>query len=226
MRTPSIRRLCAGFICLASATLAQQHPTVLFDSHKLPDDWADRSVLARRLPELAGKDARNCGRARVNDDPRRVTECALGTYAARKAFYARYDVQGIDVDVAVGFAFDGTTAYKLTWDYGGLRVVNRENLHVEICSSPFKLFSEYNWRVGLPLLTVVSRRCRQLALFVRPFSLRVDSTGQFALSGFFTSHGILFRFSVRLCDGIFNAGGRKCGEVSSGRFGKTPDGLH
>lgn len=124
---------------MASITLAQEYPTALFDSHKLNEDWTYRSALAQRLPELAGTRARNCGRARVKDNPDPVTECSLGAYAARKNFYSRYDTQGIDVEMAEGFAFDGTTAYKLTWDYGGLRVLNRENLQVEICPSPPKI---------------------------------------------------------------------------------------
>lgn len=130
-----------ALICtlLSSATMAQQHPIALFDAHKLADDWVPNSSLIRWSREKAGKTARNCGRVRSASDPSSVTDCALRTFGQGKRFYGSYDVQGIDVELAIGLVFDGKTLYRLTWDYGGLRFFNRENLRVETCPMPVNL---------------------------------------------------------------------------------------
>jgi hypothetical protein len=53
-------------------------------------DWAEQRAFRQQLRELAGKDAVDCGLARVNQDPSSQTDCALEAFAARKPFYVLY----------------------------------------------------------------------------------------------------------------------------------------
>ena len=76
-----------------------------------------QSGLKQRLKELVGNTAVNCGHATSQSSlhPVDVTDCALQEYAAKKRFYARFDLEGgIDVNVGVGFAYDGKKVYVVT----------------------------------------------------------------------------------------------------------------
>jgi hypothetical protein len=75
-----------------------------------------QSGLKQRLRELAGNNAVNCGHASHSSlHPADVTDCALQEYAAKKRFYARFDLEGgFDVNVGVGFASDGKKVYVIT----------------------------------------------------------------------------------------------------------------
>ncbi len=50
---------------------------------------------------LAGSDAIDCGRVRINGDPKAATQCAVAAQKAAKPFRVRYDMRGIDSSVAV-----------------------------------------------------------------------------------------------------------------------------
>ena len=111
----------------------------LFKADTLPRDWMSPQLLKPRLKALAGRDALNCGYAAPSWlTATDVSDCALQAYASRKSFYARFDLEGIDSLVAVGFAFDGQKVYAVTWiemiGWGG-----RQVLDVKACPLPVTL---------------------------------------------------------------------------------------
>jgi|SRR5260370_4971804 len=128
--------LCIAAIASFGANLSAQDP---FNRSKLPYDWMSPPILKQRLLALAGESAINCGRAsRSSLSPADVTDCAFQEYVSKKKFYVRYDLQGIDSELAVGFAFDGQRVYAVTWE----RTIgwgDQQTLHVEECPSPIKL---------------------------------------------------------------------------------------
>ena len=128
-------------------TCLGSHPVLsaqeFFKADTLPRDWMSPQLLKPRLKALAGRDALNCGLAApwstANDVRLRATDvsdCALQAYASRKSFYARYDLEGIDFPLAVGFASDGQKVYAVTWmvNWGG-----RQELDVKDCPLPVTL---------------------------------------------------------------------------------------
>jgi hypothetical protein len=137
--------LCIAAIVSVGSDLAAQD---LFDRNKLPFDWMSPPILKQRLSALAGESAIICGRAsRSSLAPADVTDCALEEYVSKKKFYARYDVQGIDSELAVGFAFDGKRVYAVTWE----RMIgwgDKQTLHVEECPSPIKLVKTKSGRLN------------------------------------------------------------------------------
>jgi hypothetical protein len=50
---------------------------------------------------LAGAHAIDCGRVSLDGDPKAATKCALSAQKAGKPFRVRYDVQGVDSEVAL-----------------------------------------------------------------------------------------------------------------------------
>jgi hypothetical protein len=67
-------------------------PAVTSSPH-LDLDWAEQRAIRQQLKKLADKDAVDCGRARVGQDPSSRTDCALEAFAAKKPFYVLYGVQ-------------------------------------------------------------------------------------------------------------------------------------
>jgi hypothetical protein len=57
-------------------------------------DWRSRS--------LAGWNATNCGTVRTHGDPAAATRCALKAQSEGRLFRVRYNIIGIDSDVAAG----------------------------------------------------------------------------------------------------------------------------
>ena len=135
-----LKSLCiATIIGLGPGIFAQD----LFNPNSLPSDWNSAPFLKKRLRALAGENAMNCGRApqssRVTGQPRPadVTDCALHQFAAKKKFYARYDLEGFDSEQAIGFAFDGTKLYTVTWQRTSW--TNRQTIDVQECPTPIEL---------------------------------------------------------------------------------------
>jgi hypothetical protein len=52
--------------------------------------------------QLAGASGFDCGRVPVNGDPKAATQCVLRLQKQGRPFRVRYDLQGIDSDVAEG----------------------------------------------------------------------------------------------------------------------------
>ena len=55
-----------------------------------------------------GASSVNCGHVGARRDPVPSTDCALTAFRAKKPFHVRYELQGIDSDVAIG--------WRGTWD--------------------------------------------------------------------------------------------------------------
>jgi len=58
--------------------------------------------LEKQSKEWAGPQGIDCGRVPVRGDPKAATACALAAQKAGKPFRVRYDLQGIDSEVAMG----------------------------------------------------------------------------------------------------------------------------
>jgi hypothetical protein len=88
---------------------------------------------------LAGSHSINCGRVRIGQDPSQVTECTLEANAAGRPFRVRYDIRGIDSQVAVGLVkTPNGHLYSLSFDgnpSGGGRTSLLEQV-VSVCSCP------------------------------------------------------------------------------------------
>lgn len=75
-------------------------------SPHLASDWAKPQAVMRRLKELAGRDAVNCGRARGYQDSNFRTDCALDAFAAKQPFFVQYEMPAwdtLDAEVTIGF---------------------------------------------------------------------------------------------------------------------------
>jgi hypothetical protein len=73
------------------------------------DATADAMEICSR--RLAGSRARDCGVVHVGDDPAGATKCAITSARKKAPFRVRYNLQGIDSDIAEGFVM--TPAGKL-----------------------------------------------------------------------------------------------------------------
>jgi uncharacterized membrane protein YuzA (DUF378 family) len=67
-------------------------------------DFIRGDAMERRSRQLASMGAINCGRVGIGGNPKKPTDCALVANSAAAPFRIRYDIQGIDSDVAGGFA--------------------------------------------------------------------------------------------------------------------------
>jgi hypothetical protein len=87
---------------------------------KKANEPADSGVMDQRLAILAGKDAINCGSVPVKGTAQRANRCARDSFKQHKAFYVRYQFQGIDSEILDGLAFDGSGAgYGVVFDSMG-----------------------------------------------------------------------------------------------------------
>jgi hypothetical protein len=83
-----------------------------------PDFGPDPMQL--ELFALAGPIAVDCGRVRIRHNPSAATECVLNAFENKKAFLVRYDLRGIDSQVAVGLAGDlAGRAFGVAYDSQG-----------------------------------------------------------------------------------------------------------
>jgi hypothetical protein len=57
--------------------------------------------LERESKNLAGPSAIDCGRVEISGNPKTATDCALAAQKAGKPFRVRYDLHGVDSEVAV-----------------------------------------------------------------------------------------------------------------------------
>ena len=98
---------------------------------------------------LAGPGAIDCGRVKINGDPKEATQCAIGAQKAAKPFRVRYDLQGIDsaVSLAIVRTSIGTVG-TLTYDSdpsGGSHV--GEVIYPKRCPEPVHLWIDQNGRI-------------------------------------------------------------------------------
>jgi hypothetical protein len=89
-----------------------------FDPAYMP---AASEVMDQRLRKLAGPTAIACGHVKVNASPKNATACVRRAFSQGKPFYVRYDVIGIDAEIAGGLVSKGShNAYAVSFDSIGL----------------------------------------------------------------------------------------------------------
>ena len=116
---------------------------------RLPEGAADN--LDRRLSEIA-QSGTDCGRVNVRQNPKGASDCAVKAFHAHQPFRVRFDLQGIDSSVAVGFAgteqgdviaffFDGDPAGKEGTS------ATRQSVSGRKCPKPVTLFKSPEGRL-------------------------------------------------------------------------------
>jgi hypothetical protein len=84
---------------------------------------ADSEVMDQRLRTLAWTNAVACGHVRVKGNPANATKCVMQAFRHRQPFIVRYDLAGIDSDIAGGLAGDGSgNVYGVEFDGIGMTV--------------------------------------------------------------------------------------------------------
>lgn len=84
------------------------------------DKPAPSFVMDNRLRELASVDAVDCDRVRIRKDPAKATECVLQHFQGHQRFFVRYDIPGIDSEVAIGLASNSQHVYTVLFDSFGI----------------------------------------------------------------------------------------------------------
>lgn len=106
----------------------------------------------------------NCGRASQSSlAPADVTDCALQQFAAKKKFYARYDLEGFDSEQTLGFAFDGEKLYTVTWQ----RMIGwtgKQTLKTQECPLPIQLTTTRSGRLHCSLPNLAPSMGRSLGV--------------------------------------------------------------
>jgi hypothetical protein len=67
--------------------------------------------MDRQSKRLMGKRGFDCGRVKVQSDPRAATDCGLSAQAAGIPFRVRYDIMGYDSAVSGGIVRSPTGGY-------------------------------------------------------------------------------------------------------------------
>jgi hypothetical protein len=115
--------------------------------------WMSRygpDLLERTSKRLAGPAAVNCGEVPVGGNPKEDTGCALAAQQAGKPFRVRYDLRGIDCEVAVAIVRDPAGEVSgLSW-IGGTDAchVNHETVNRENCPLPVQLWVNPGGRIN------------------------------------------------------------------------------
>jgi hypothetical protein len=76
-------------------------------------------VLDDALRATAGGESKNCGHVTAVQNPSKASRCVLSQLAQKRAFLVRYDLQGIDSEVAIGYAGNGTSIRTYLFDSFG-----------------------------------------------------------------------------------------------------------
>jgi hypothetical protein len=90
----------------------------------LPQSTED--PLERESKKLAGPSAMDCGRVEISGNPKTATDCALAAQKAGKPFRIRYELQGVDSEVAVAIVrTPAGIVSTLSYDSLGMPVLPR-----------------------------------------------------------------------------------------------------
>ena len=82
-----------------------------------PVIWAFGDVMDWDGRWLTGRNGIDCGRVRIGGDPHEATDCALTAQKQGRPFRVRYDIQGIDSEVAGGIVRTSSgQLYALSFD--------------------------------------------------------------------------------------------------------------
>ena len=110
-----LKRLIAGMSFFAVSILPTFCQTVPAGHGASPPAAEDRLEIESK--RLAGPGAIDCGRVKINGDPKKATQCALDAQKSANPFRVLYDLQGIDSVVAIAIVrTDIGTVGTLTYD--------------------------------------------------------------------------------------------------------------
>ena len=93
------KRLIAGMSLFAISILPTSCQTVPAGHGGSRPAAEDKLEIESK--RLAGPGAIDCGRVKINGNPKEATRCAIRAQKAAKPFRVRYDLQGIDSAVSV-----------------------------------------------------------------------------------------------------------------------------
>ena len=96
---------------------------------------------------FSGLIATDCGRVSLRGSPSAATNCAINAFRKKEAFFVRYDLQGVDSNVATGIASEGDgRLYELAYDSMG------DILTTKSCPRPIKLImTGGGWLTCVPI---------------------------------------------------------------------------
>ena len=107
------------------------------------------TLMDRRMRLIAGNDALDCGRVKLNGDPRASLRCARQAISKKRAFFVRLDSVGMDSYLSDGFAGDGSgNVYSVAFDSlgwgpsSGIEILDNSHDAVEICPKPVRIRKE------------------------------------------------------------------------------------
>ncbi len=103
-------RVCAkreGFVekCLRASVNSGTNTKISFVlSVVLQQPEASSKLLDDALRKEAGSAAKNCGHVHINDKSEKASQCVLQQFRNHRPFLVRYDLWGVDSEVALGLA--------------------------------------------------------------------------------------------------------------------------
>lgn len=107
------------------------------------------TLMDHRMRLIAGSDALDCGRVKVNGDPKASLRCARHAISNKRAFFVRLDSVGMDSFLSDGFAGDGSgKVYSVQFDslgWGsspGVEILDNSHDAVQICHKPVRIRKE------------------------------------------------------------------------------------
>ncbi len=107
------------------------------------------TLMDRRMRLIAGNDALDCGRVKLNGDPKASLRCARQAISKKRAFFVRLDSAGMDSSLSDGFAGDGSgNVYRVAFDslgWGpsrGSEILDNSHDAVETCPKPVRIRKE------------------------------------------------------------------------------------
>lgn len=98
-------------------------------------------AMEKRTSRMAGPKAVDCGHVDASKSPKDATDCAQGAFLQHKPFRVRYDLQGIDSDVAAGLVLTPQgKLFAIFFDgdpYGGGGTSEQnQRVYVQLCPKP------------------------------------------------------------------------------------------
>jgi hypothetical protein len=115
-------------------------------SHRVGRVSEDAMDLRSR--SLVGADGIDCGRVKVNGDPKMATDCALKAESEGRPFRVRYDIQGIDSEVAGGVVRTPSGDLYGLWFDREVREVGVGHSSEDPCPKPYHLWVNPKGRVN------------------------------------------------------------------------------
>ena len=143
----STQRFIAGMSLFAISILSASCQTVPAGHGASRPAAEDRLEIESK--RLAGPGAIDCGRVKINGDPKKATQCAIDAQKAATPFRVRYDLMGIDSAVSIAIVrTDIGTVGTLEYDSdpsGGSHV--GEVVYPKRCPEPVHLWINASGRI-------------------------------------------------------------------------------